>query len=196
MLKESDYIKRGMQQYVESYWGITKYNSHLTRASEYIVDTYFECIDSVDFETWVTKGNEDGMPFLADEYSFKRRFKKIFDIPSLSKSKKIHLISEIYFDGNLTWDYDEYQEDYFFTTMFKGEMLDNIENFNYIGCLMETERLLTLIDIFEEITNNDLHSSIEVINQYLNNYFEPSDYDNSNPMKFLNDLNDLIGGIL
>lgn len=195
-MNEKDFIKRGMQQYVESYWDITKYNSHLTRASEYIVDTYFECIDSVDFETWITKGNEDGMPFLADEYSFKRRFKKIFDIPSLSKSKKVHLINEVYFDGNLSWDYDECQEDYFFTTMFRGEMLDNIKNFNYIGCLMETERLFTLIDIFEEITDKDLYSSIEVINQYLNDYFEPSDYSSDNPMTFIDELNDLIGGIL
>ena len=48
----------------------------------------------------------------------------------------------------------------------------------------------------EEITDKDLYSSIEVINQYLNYYFEPSDYNGSKPMKFLEDLNNLIGGIL
>lgn len=194
-MNEKDFIKKGMQQYVESYWSIYKDTAHLTEASKYIVDTYFECIDSVDFETWVTKGNEDGKPYIADEYNFERFFKKIFNIP-LSKTKKVHLINELYFNGNLSWEYMDLGTNYFYTTQFKDEFLDNVDNFNYQGCLMEAERLLTLIEIFEEITDKDLYSSIEVINQYLNYYFEPSDYNGSKPMKFLEDLNNLIGGIL
>ncbi len=195
-MNDKDFIKRGMQQYVEQHWSIMKDGAYFTEASEYIVDTYFECIDSVDFETWVTKGNEDGRPCIVDEYTFERFFKNVFDIPSLSKTKKVHLISELYYDGNLWWEYYECSTNYFYTTMFKDEMLDGVKNFNYIGCLMEAERLLTLIDIFEEITDKDLYSSIEVINQYLNDYFEPSDYSSDNPMAFIDELNDLIGGIL
>lgn len=194
-MNEKDFIKKGMQQYVESYWSIYKDTAHLTEASEYIVDTYFECIDSVDFETWVTKGNEDGKPCIVDEYTFERFFKKIFNTP-LSKTKKVHLINELYYNGNLSWEYLDLGTNYFYTTQFKDEFLDNVDSFNYQGCLMEAERLLTLIEIFEEITDKDLYSSIEVINQYLNYYFEPSDYNGSEPMKFLEDLNNLIGGIL
>lgn len=194
-MNDKDFIKRGMQQYVESKWSIMKDYASLTEASEYIVDTYFECIDSISFEEWVEKGNEDGKPMIVDEYSFKRFFKKVFDTP-LSKSKKVHLINELYYNGNLSWEYLECGTNYFYTTQFKDEFLDNVDNFNYIGCLMEAERLLTLIDVFEEITNKDLYSSIEVINNYLNDYFNVSDYSSDNPMKFLEDLNDLIGGIL
>lgn len=194
MLKEKDFIKMGMQLYVENFWNITKGGATLTKASEYIVDTYFECIDSIDFETWITKGNEDGLPYIADEYGFKRRFEKIFDMP-LREDLKIHLIDELYFNGNLSWEHTNNMR-YFYTTMFKPAMLDEINNFNYIGCMMEAERLLTLIDVFEEITDKDLYSSIEVINHYLNNYFNPSDYNSDNPMAFIVDLNKLIGGIL
>lgn len=102
----------------------------------------------------------------------------------------------MYYNGNLSWEYLDLGTNYFYTTQFKDEFLDNVDSFNYQGCLMEAERLLTLIEIFEEITDKDLYSSIEVINQYLNYYFEPSDYNGSEPMKFLEDLNNLIGGIL
>ena len=110
-------------------------------------------------------------------------------------SRAVHLIDEIYFNGNLSWEYYECSTNYFYTTMFKGSILDEVKNFNYQGCLMEIERLNTLLE-FEIASDKDVISSVEVINNYLNHYFEPSKYNVDNVDKFIEELNDLIGGIL
>ena len=39
-------------------------------AISYITNTYLECIDSVDFFTWITQGNDDGMPIILSKYRF------------------------------------------------------------------------------------------------------------------------------
>ena len=78
-----------------------------------------------------------------------------------------------------------------YTTMYKPINC----KINYIGCLMEVERLNTLIN-HKIATNEDIQSSIEVINNYLNHYFNVDDYNLNNIEQFINELNELIGGIL
>lgn len=195
MLREVDYIKKGMCQFVESYCGIHKDTAHLTEASIYIVDTYFECIDDISFEQWIKQGNDNGMPYIFDEYTFKYEFESVFNT-DLSLSKKVHIINELYFNGNLYWEYLDVGTNYFYTTQYKEELLHGVDNFNHVGCLMEAERLLTKMQIIDNLSDNDVQSSVEVINHYLNDYFTPSDYTGDNPMAFLVELNDLIGGIL
>ena len=83
--KTGEWAIMGMDSFVARYFNIKPYSCsgceiNSSQAIEYITETYLECIDSISFEDWITKGNEDGKVLIMSEWDFKEKYSEIFEI--------------------------------------------------------------------------------------------------------------------
>ena len=145
----------GMQKYLSECSGIPYFSESIT----YIIETFLECIDSVDFHTWLKKGNNDGRPIIITQEMLQNDFKDL-----LMVSEDLDIIRDLFmylYDIEMWIDRDL---NCLYTTMFHINY-HNRKKLNFIGIAMEFERLSVLKEQ-NIITWSDINSFIECITQY------------------------------
>lgn len=187
--KEKDdgrFAKLGMKEYCASFFDVDV----TSEAVLYIVDTYLECINDIDFDEWIA-GNYTSRPMIYTKNDLKNLYS---DLTYISKDLKEITNLFMYF-YNQDFYVDELN-DYIYTTTFN---LKNRQRIDSLGIRLEIERLITLHEK-EILTEKDVESCIEVLNQY--GYDIEKDYDIRNPDIYImasnieERMNQVIGGIL
>lgn len=125
----------------------------------YIVETFLECIDSVDFHTWLKQGNDDGRPIIITREMLKKDFKDLLIV-----SEDLETISDLFmYLYNVDMWVDK-ETDCLYTTMFNINY-HNRKKLNFIGIAMEYERLATKVE--HNITDwSDINSFVECVAEY------------------------------
>ena len=147
----------GMKKYLSECSNIYPYMN--AECINYIIKTFLECIDSVDFHTWLKKGNDDGRPIIITKEMLQKDFKDLLVV-----SEDLETISDLFM---YLYDVDMWIDkgmNCLYTTMFNIDY-NNRKKLNYIGIAMEYERLSTLRN--KEIVDwKDIDSFVECINSY------------------------------
>lgn len=192
--KDGSWAYTGMVYNIASYFNLKPYTAcgedvNCLQAIEYILDTYLECIDSVNLEEWLDNGNEDGKVLILNEYEFQEKYSEIFK-NNFSTQGAIDDIAIIYGCEWWTFSYTDSDLTYFATTTYKDyKVIDN----KRIGMAME--RLLTLRE--KEIdADEDREEFICSINLAMNNFFDyPKAYE-MDADELLDAVNRVTGGYL
>ena len=170
----------GMKRYLSECSNLFPYVN--AECINYIVETFLECIDSVDFHTWLQKGNHDGRPIIITREMLKKNFKDLLIV-----SEDLEVISDLFMYLYNVDIWIDKEIDCLYTTMFNIDY-HNRKKLNYIGIAMEFERLCVLKE--QEIINwNDINTFIECINEY--GYDIEKDYDYRT-----NDIDETIDNII
>ena len=145
----------GMKKYLSECSNIYPYMN--AECINYIIETFLECIDSVDFHTWLKNGNDDGRPIIITKEMLQKDFKDLLVV-----SEDLETISDLFM---YLYDVDMWIDkgmNCLYTTMFNIDY-NNRKKLNYIGIAMEYERLSTLRN--KEIVDwKDIDSFVECIN--------------------------------
>ena len=170
----------GMKKYLSECSNIYPYMN--AECVNYIVETFLECIDSVDFLTWLKQGNDDGKPMIITRKMLQKDFQDLLvvseDLESIRDLFMYLYDIEIWIDKEM---------DCLYTTMWNISTVYR-KKLNFIGIAMETERLATLRE--HQIINwNDIDSFVECITEY--------GYDINNDYKYkTDDINETADTIL
>ena len=133
----------------------------------YIVETFLECIDSVDFHTWLKKGNDDGRPIIITREMLQKDFKDL-----LMVSEDLEVISDLFmYLYNVDMWVDK-ETDCLYTTMFSINY-HNRKKLDFINIIKEYERLSTLQEC-NVLKWSEIYDEIEYFK--LNRYDIISDY--------------------
>ena len=134
----------------------------------YIVETFLECIDSVDFHTWLKKGNSDGRPIIITREMLKKDFKDLLIV-----SEDLETISDLFmYLYNVDMWVDK-KTDCLYTTMFDIDY-DNRKKLDFIGIVHHYERISTIME-YNQAKWSDIYDAIASIE--LCGYDIVSDYD-------------------
>lgn len=147
------FAKMGMKKYCAWWFGIRNPDN---TSVEYLVDTYLECIDNINFEDWL-KGNDYSRPviftpehlqyYFSDLLSFSTSLNAIVDLFMYLYNQ------EFWIDGAGNCIYcTEYT-------------LKERNKLNYVGIAMEYERLCTILE-FEQLAWKDIDTMVECLYQY------------------------------
>lgn len=164
---------RGMDSFVAQYFNIKPYSCggseiNSVEAIEYITETYLECIDSVSFEDWITKGNDDGQVLILSEYDFKEKYSEIFEI-NQSLQGAIDDIAILYDCEWWIFAMSEYEPTYFVTTTYQSDY--NKLNLTEVHKAMSYFSAFIDIDIVTNKVREDFVKRInKATNNFLNNY--------------------------
>lgn len=161
----------GMDLFIANYNGFKLdccSNDGLVDAVQYLTNTFLECIDSMDFQEWVEKGNDDGRPVIMSDWKFKSFFKEISDI-NASINGMCDDIAIIYEQD--WWIFGDYVATTFYKDDFKRLDMNEIEramaSFN------------VLLDL-NAVTQERKEKFIKRINQASNNLIDNALGDTSN----------------
>lgn len=170
--KNGEWAIRGMDSFIAQYFNIKPYSCsgceiNSVQAIEYITETYLECIDSVSFEEWITKGNDDGQVLILDEYHFKEKYSEIFEI-NQSLQGAIDDIAILYDCEWWSFGMGEYEPTYLVTTTYKP----NYNKLNIIEVHKAMSVFCTLFDNWDEVTTEERENFIRDINKATNNLFD------------------------
>ena len=143
--------------------GMIKYTQKHTDATydvaEYIVDTYDECIDDMNFTDFIRNKvlvlNRDVLQ------------KDFDDLMMTTSTNDLSFVAELMAMLDIGEFYEWENECIFTTLLEKGdkEKIKNRQKINYIGICMEYERLATLVE-FEIVQDKDVESCKDIILQY------------------------------
>ena len=150
------FAKLGMREYCSSYFGVKNPNAECVN---YIVDTYLECIDNIEFDTWLDGTNYPTRPII-----FTRVDLECFFSDLLVVSKDLEIIIDL-----LMYLYDqEFWIDKTNDCIYACEYNDKLisrQKLNFIGIAMEFERLCTKHEL-EQLTKQDIDDVVEILNEY------------------------------
>lgn len=163
--KEKDngvFAKLGMQ-YALAKWFTVDINAPCVIE---IIDTYLECIDNIDFKSWLYGLYHDGMPMILTRERLEKNYPDLMQV-----SEDLETISDLFM---YLYDREFYVDnisDCIYSTNFK-----HFERFrlNYVGICMEYERLCTIYE-FTELKWKDIDSIVAIMNEY--GYDIEKDYD-------------------
>lgn len=147
----------GMKKYLSECSNIYPYMD--VECINYIVETFLECIDSVDFLTWLKQGNDDGKPMIITREMLQKDFKDLLVV-----SEDLEIISDLFMYLYDTEIWIDKETDCLYTTMW-NIAYHNRKKLNFVGIAMETERLATLRE-YEIVKWSDIDSYVECITQY------------------------------
>ena len=158
-----DLALKGMDLFVAQYFNLGGIESAGCEESiTYIVNTFLECIDSVDFFTWITKGNDDGKPIIMSSRDFEAMFQEIADM-NFTLQGMVDDVSVMYNQEWWIFGYESY--DLFVATTTYQDDYQKID-------LMEVERAMAIFDtlISTKSINGEIRDVIiERINKASNN---------------------------
>ena len=147
----------GMKNYLSQCASIYPYTN--SECINYIVETFLECIDSVDFHTWLKNGNGDGRPIIITQEMLQKDFKDL-----LMVSEDLDIIRDLFmylYDVEMWIDRDV---NCLYTTMFHIPYT-NRKKLNFIDIVAEFERL----NIYNEqgiINWKDIDNFVECVTIY------------------------------
>lgn len=155
----------GMKKYLSECSNIYPYMN--AECINYIVETFLECIDSVDFLTWLKKGNDDGRPIIITREMLQKDFKDLLVV-----SEDLETIRDLFMYLYDTEMWIDKGIDCLYTTMWNIEY-NNRKKLDVITIAREYERLRTLQE-YNELKWTEVYDAIEYIKQ--NGYDIVSDY--------------------
>lgn len=155
----------GMKQYLSICSNLFPFKN--AECINYIVETFLECIDSVDFHTWLKQGNDDGRPIIITREMLQKDFKDL-----LMVSEDLEIISDLFmylYNVNMWIDREM---DCLYTTMFDIDY-NNRKKLDFIGIVHHYERISTIME-YNQAKWSDIYDTIESIE--LCGYDIKSDY--------------------
>lgn len=161
---DGSFAKMGMRQYCADWFNVP----YMSECTEYIVDTYLECIDEDDFDTWIkglsTKHNR---PFIIKREELEHSYKDLLQVSddlNIIVDLFMYLYDKEFFVDELT--------DCIYSTDYTHDY--NRKKLNFIGIAMEYERLCTLHSK-EMLSWYDIDSLVDCLIEY--GYDIEKDYD-------------------
>lgn len=155
----------GMKKYLSECSNIYPYMN--AECINYIVETFLECIDSVDFLTWLKKGNDDGRPIIITREMLQKDFKDLLVV-----SEDLETIRDLFMYLYDTEMWIDKGVDCLYTTMWNIKY-NNRKKLDVITIAREYERLRTLQE-YNELKWTEVYDAIEYIKK--NGYDIVSDY--------------------
>ena len=153
--KDTDgkFAKLGMREYVATWFNI---NINAPAVLE-IVDTYLECIDAVDLDTWIYGLYHGGKPTILKREDLETSYKDLLHV-----SDDLEVIVDLFM-----YLYDkEFYVDKISDCIWSTNYTEfNRKKLNFLGVAMEYERLCTLHSK-EMISQYDIDSLIECLIEY------------------------------
>ena len=151
--KEGKYARIGMETMCAHWFNIEKRNSACVKA---IVDDYLENVN-MDFFMWIRCGSPKCTPII-----LKRNYLKSNYSDLLMVSDDLHVIADLF----LHLYGQKFLVDDNADCIYSTELKDfNRRKLNYIGIMMELERLTTLHER-NVLTWEDIDESVELLNKY------------------------------
>lgn len=147
----------GMKKYLSECSNIYPYMN--AECINYIVETFLECIDSVDFLTWIKQGNDDGKPMIITREMLQKDFKDLLEV-----SEDLEIIRDLFMYLYEMEMWVDKEMDCLYTTMFNISY-KNRTKLNFIGIAMESQALATLRE-HQIVKWNDIDSFVECIALY------------------------------
>lgn len=160
--KTGSWAIQGMDAFVSDYFNISELAENGMDASEYITETYLECISSISFEEWLKNGNENGKVMILDESDFRRKYSEINKL-NLSLNGMIEDITTFYDCEWYIFSKYEYERPFLLTTNYKEYSKINIieieRSMSAFNTLLTTETMSSkrrqiLIDRINQASNN------------------------------------------
>lgn len=148
------FAKLGMRDYCSTWFGIKNVNA---KSVNYIVDTYLECIDDIEFDTWIMGTHKDSRPIILTRTDLECHFADL-----LSYSNELEAIINLfmYLYDQEFW-IDE-ANDCIYCTEYT---LKARHRLSYVGIAMEYEKLCTMHEN-ELLTWEYIDSVVEILNEY------------------------------
>lgn len=159
----------------------------IDQAIAYLRDTYLECIDSIGFFEWITKGNEDGKPMIVSKSHFKEMFKEISDM-NQSLQGMIDDIAILYNQEWWIFGYENY-DIYLATTTYKEDytkinLLEVNKAMSYFSALLDTKK---------NIEDCYINKFIKIINKNTNCLLKNYKIEKMTPMELFELVNEKLG---
>lgn len=156
----------GMKRYLSECSNIYPFMN--TQSINYIVETFLECIDNVDFHTWLKQGNDNGRPIIITREMLQKDFKDL-----LMVSEDLEVISDLFmYLYNVDMWVDK-EIDCLYTTMFNINY-HNRPKLDFIGIVQQYERISVLLE-YNQAKWSDIYDATECIKGC--GYNITSDYD-------------------
>lgn len=157
--KEKDngfFAKIGMQKTLADIWGVN-INSECV---EYTVDTFLECVDTMTFEEYI-----ETVEIYEEE-----------DVKDLSNFGSLNnIVDGLMYIYGIEIFVDSENNLLYTTEKEYTDKMNNRRKLNYIGIVMELERLCILSEE-ERVTENDIEVFIEILSEYGFDIEETYDY--------------------
>lgn len=156
--KDTDgfYAKMGMRIILANLWGVEMYSECV----RYTVDTYLECVDTMSF----------------GEYTKTIKTYKEEDVKDLSNFGSLNnIVDALMYIYGIEIFVDNENNLLYTTEKEHTDKMNNRKKLNYIGIVMELERLCILYEE-ERITENDIEVFIEILSEYGFDIEETYDY--------------------
>ena len=151
--KEGKYARIGMEAICALWFNIEKRNSACVKA---IVDDYLENVN-MDFFMWIRCGSPKRTPII-----LKRNYLESNYSDLLMVSNDLHVIADLFLHLYGIEFFVDYDCDCIYSTEFKHF---NRRKLNYVGIMMEVERLITLHER-KVLTWEDIDESVELLKKY------------------------------
>ena len=146
--------KYGMMSYLAN-WFNMDINAECIN---YIVETYLECIDNIEFQSWVSGGYNNGQPMI-----FSRNYLKSHYSDLMNYTNDLNIISDWFMCLSGQEFFVDEISDCIYSTSYTP--IHNRKKLNYIGIAMEYERLCALCGR-EVLEKWDIDTIIECLNEY------------------------------
>lgn len=159
----------------------------IDQAIAYLRDTYLECIDSIGFFEWITKGNEDGKPMIVSKSHFKEMFKEISDM-NQSLQGMIDDIAILYNQEWWIFGYENY-DIYLATTTYK----EDYTKINLLEVNKAMSYLSALLDTTKNIEDCYINKFIKTINKNTNCLLKNYKIEQMTPMELFELVNEKLG---
>lgn len=156
--KDTDgfYAKMGMRIILANLWGVEMYSECV----RYTVDTYLECVDTMSF----------------GEYTKTIKTYKEEDVKDLSNFGSLNnIVDALMYIYGIEIFVDSENNLLYTTEKEYTDKMNNRRKLNYIGIVMELERLCILSEE-ERVTENDIEVFIEILSEYGFDIEETYDY--------------------
>lgn len=151
--KEGKYARIGMEAMCSLWFNIEETHSICVKA---IVDDYLETVN-MDLFLWLRHGNGEREPVI-----FKRDYLESNYSDLLNVSNDLNVIAGLFFHLYGIKFFADYDCDCIYSTEFKQF---NRRELNYVGIMMEVERLITLQER-KVLAWEDINESVELLKKY------------------------------
>ena len=151
--KEGKYARIGMEAMCSLWFNIEETNSQCVKA---IIDDYLETVN-MDLSMWLRHGNGQREPII-----FKRDYLESNCSDLIIVSDDLQVIADLFLHLYGIKFFVDYECGCIYSTEFKPF---NRRILNYVGIMMEVERLITLQER-EVLTWEDIDESVELLRKY------------------------------
>lgn len=151
--KEGKYARIGMEAMCSLWFNIEETNSQCVKA---IIDDYLETVN-MDLSMWLRQGNGEREPVI-----FKRDYLESNCSDLLIVSDDLQVIADLFLHLYGIKFFVDYECDCIYSTEYKSF---NRRILNYVGIMMEVERLITLQER-KVLTWEDIDESVELLEKY------------------------------